>query len=56
VGQLDIVLQMILTQQDAKSLDLSFQVNEFKAICTSWQKYKDELKDVASIGVRHVKW
>jgi poly(A) polymerase len=41
--------------ENAKSLDLSFQVNEFKAICTSWQKYKDELKDVASIGVRHVK-
>jgi poly(A) polymerase len=38
---------------NAKSLDLSYQVDEFKALCTSWQKYQDDLKDVASIGVQH---
>ncbi|KAJ4018990.1 polynucleotide adenylyltransferase [Fusarium irregulare] len=39
----------------AKSLDLSYQVEEFKELCTSWQKYKDELKDVVSIGIQHVR-
>ncbi|KAM0562675.1 hypothetical protein ACHAPJ_002365 [Fusarium lateritium] len=39
----------------AKSLDLSYQVDEFKELCTSWQKYKDDLKDVVSIGVQHVR-
>ncbi|KAF5019774.1 hypothetical protein F66182_8211 [Fusarium sp. NRRL 66182] len=39
----------------AKSLDLSYQVEEFKELCTSWQKYKDDLKDVVSIGVQHVR-
>lgn len=41
--------------EGAKSLDLSYQVDDFKALCTSWQKYKDDLVDLASIGVRHVK-
>ncbi|CZR41288.1 putative PAP1-poly(A) polymerase [Fusarium proliferatum ET1] len=39
----------------AKSLDLSYQVDEFKELCTSWQKYKDDLKDYVSIGVQHVR-
>ncbi|KAM5345559.1 hypothetical protein ACJ41O_011420 [Fusarium nematophilum] len=39
----------------AKSLDLSYQVEEFKELCTSWQKYKDDLKDIVSIGVQHVR-
>ncbi|CAG9979046.1 unnamed protein product, partial [Clonostachys byssicola] len=39
--------------KDAKSLDLSYQVDEFKSLCTSWVKYKDELQDVATIGVQH---
>ncbi|RBR11862.1 uncharacterized protein FIESC28_08809 [Fusarium coffeatum] len=39
----------------AKSLDLSYQVEEFKELCTSWQKYKDELKDIVSIGIQHVR-
>ncbi|RSL59130.1 hypothetical protein CEP54_007407 [Fusarium duplospermum] len=39
----------------AKSLDLSYQVEEFKELCTSWQKYKDELKTIVSIGVQHVR-
>jgi len=39
--------------KNAKSLDLSYQVDEFKTLCTSWQKYEEELKDVASIGVQH---
>lgn len=38
---------------DAKSLDLSYQVNEFKSLCTAWQKYQDELQSVATIGVQH---
>lgn len=42
-------------QSDAKSLDLSYQVDDFKALCTSWQKYKDDLADLSSIGVQHVK-
>jgi hypothetical protein len=39
----------------AKSLDLSYQVDEFKELCTSWQRYKDDLKDIVSIGVQHVR-
>ncbi|KAK7403603.1 polynucleotide adenylyltransferase [Neonectria punicea] len=40
---------------DAKSLDLSYQVDEFKTLCTQWQRYKDDLKDVVTIGVQHVR-
>ncbi|KAI5460068.1 Poly(A) polymerase central domain-containing protein [Mariannaea sp. PMI_226] len=39
----------------AKSLDLSYEVDEFKSLCTQWQKYKDDLKDSVSIGVQHVR-
>ncbi|KIE00395.1 Poly(A) polymerase, partial [Metarhizium majus ARSEF 297] len=39
----------------AKSLDLSYQVDEFKVLCTQWQKYQDELKPLVSIGVQHVR-
>ncbi|KAG5947282.1 hypothetical protein E4U53_006437 [Claviceps sorghi] len=39
----------------AKSLDLSYQVDEFKALCTQWQKYQEELKPLVSIGVQHVR-
>ncbi|KAK2612957.1 polynucleotide adenylyltransferase [Conoideocrella luteorostrata] len=41
--------------EGAKSLDLSYQVDEFKALCTQWQKYQDELKPLVSIGVQHVR-
>lgn len=39
----------------AKALDLSFQVDEFKELCTQWQKYKDELSNLVSINVQHVR-
>ncbi|KJZ76069.1 hypothetical protein HIM_04525 [Hirsutella minnesotensis 3608] len=39
----------------AKSLDLSYQVDEFKALCTQWKKYTDELSPLVSIGVQHVR-
>ncbi|KAG5978904.1 hypothetical protein E4U55_005781 [Claviceps digitariae] len=39
----------------AKSLDLSYQVDEFKALCTQWKKYQEELKPLVSIGVQHVR-
>ncbi|KAK9442807.1 Poly(A) polymerase pla1 [Metarhizium brunneum] len=39
----------------AKSLDLSYQVDEFKVLCTQWQKYQEELKPLVSIGVQHVR-
>ncbi|KAH7131365.1 Poly(A) polymerase central domain-containing protein [Dactylonectria estremocensis] len=40
---------------NAKSLDLSYQVDEFKTLCTQWQKYQDDLKESVSIGVQHVR-
>ncbi|KAH7313263.1 Poly(A) polymerase central domain-containing protein [Stachybotrys elegans] len=39
----------------AKSLDLSYQVDEFKALCMQWQKYQEELQPLVSIGVQHVR-
>lgn len=39
----------------AKALDLSYQVDEFKELCTQWQKYKDELAPLVSISVQHVR-
>jgi poly(A) polymerase len=39
----------------AKSLDLSYQVDEFKVLCTSWKKYEDELRPSVSLGVQHVR-
>ncbi|EJP62626.1 Poly(A) polymerase pla1 [Beauveria bassiana ARSEF 2860] len=42
-------------EEGAKSLDLSYQVDEFKVLCTAWQKYQDELKPLVSIGVQHVR-
>jgi poly(A) polymerase len=39
----------------AKSLDLSYQVEEFKSLCTSWQRYQTELQPLVSIGVQHVR-
>ncbi|PNY24247.1 Poly(A) polymerase pla1 [Tolypocladium capitatum] len=39
----------------AKSLDLSYQVDEFKTLCTQWNRYKDELQPLVSIGIQHVR-
>ncbi|KAK8111557.1 uncharacterized protein PG998_008014 [Apiospora kogelbergensis] len=40
----------------AKSLDLSYQVNEFKDTCFGWDKYKDKpLSHLSSLSVQHVK-
>ncbi|KAF9875656.1 poly polymerase [Colletotrichum karsti] len=36
----------------AKSLDLSYQVDTFKSLCTAWDKYKPELN---SLTVQHVR-
>ncbi|KOS19254.1 Poly(A) polymerase pla1 [Escovopsis weberi] len=41
--------------EGAKSLDLSYQVDEFKVLCTSWQKYKDDLESLVTLGVQHVR-
>jgi len=43
------------TDTGAKSLDLSFQVNEFKEMCFAWDKYKEKLAPVASLSVQHVR-
>ncbi|KAF7561886.1 hypothetical protein G7046_g2261 [Stylonectria norvegica] len=42
-------------EQGKKSLDLSYQVEEFKLLCMAWEKYKNDLKDVVSIGIQHVR-
>lgn len=39
----------------AKSLDLSYQVDEFKVLCTQWKKYQEELQQSVSLGVQHVR-
>lgn len=36
----------------AKSLDLSFQVNNFKTMCSEWEKYKRRLN---FLSIQHVK-
>ncbi|KAI0118606.1 Poly(A) polymerase central domain-containing protein [Nemania sp. FL0031] len=38
--------------EGAKSLDLSYQVNTFKQMCTEWEKYSTELN---FLSVQHVK-
>ncbi|PFH59741.1 hypothetical protein XA68_11922 [Ophiocordyceps unilateralis] len=45
----------IQLEKKAKSLDLSFQVDEFKALCTQWKKFQEELSALVSIGVQHVR-
>ncbi|ODA80485.1 hypothetical protein RJ55_03443 [Drechmeria coniospora] len=42
-------------EDKAKALDLSYQVDEFKALCMAWTKYKDELEPLVSIGVQHAR-
>ncbi|KAL6792496.1 Poly(A) polymerase [Trichoderma sp. SZMC 28013] len=42
-------------EEGAKSLDLSYQVDEFKVLCTQWKKYQEELQPSVSLGVQHVR-
>ncbi|KAM0248155.1 hypothetical protein ACHAQJ_009572 [Trichoderma viride] len=42
-------------EEGAKSLDLSYQVDEFKVLCTQWKKYQEELQQSVSLGVQHVR-
>ncbi|PSR78722.1 Poly(A) polymerase central domain-domain-containing protein [Coniella lustricola] len=42
-------------REGAKSLDLSYEVNEFKNICFAWEKYEKELQDSCAVGVQHVR-
>lgn len=48
---------LILTRDclAAKSLDLSFQVNDFKALCHSWEKYKDELSNRCYVNIKDLR-
>ncbi|KAL8294229.1 hypothetical protein RB597_008019 [Gaeumannomyces tritici] len=39
----------------AKSLDLSFQVNDFKALCHEWEKYKNELSDRCYVNIKDLR-
>ncbi|PHH73921.1 hypothetical protein CDD82_5194 [Ophiocordyceps australis] len=42
-------------EDKAKALDLSYQVDEFKSLCTQWKKYQDDLEPLVSIGIQHVR-
>lgn len=44
-----------IDQTGARSLDLSYEVNEFKNICFSWEKYEKELQESCAISVQHVR-
>lgn len=39
----------------AKSLDLSYEVNEFKNLCFNWDKYNSELSDSCAVSIQHVR-
>ncbi|CAN8096517.1 unnamed protein product [Discula destructiva] len=39
----------------AKSLDLSYEVKEFKNLCFNWEKYNAELSDSCSLSIQHVR-
>ncbi|OAA65929.1 pap-like poly(A) polymerase [Niveomyces insectorum RCEF 264] len=41
--------------EGARSLDLSFQVDEFKELCFNWDKYKEKLVDVCTLSIQHVR-
>lgn len=43
---------MVADVVGAKSLDLSFQVNEFKDLCYGWDKYKDGMN---FLSIQHVR-
>lgn len=42
----------LLTILGAKSLDLAWYVDEFKRICTNWDKYNEELNTLSVIHTR----
>lgn len=44
-----------LVEGKKMSLDLSYQVEDFKSLCQTWPKYKEELEPLVSIGVQHVR-
>lgn len=46
---------MLIYTTGAKSLDLSFQVDEFKELCFGWDKYKGKLSDVSTLSIQHVR-
>lgn len=39
----------------AKSLDLSYEVNEFKTLCFNWETYKNDLNTTCSVSIQHVR-
>lgn len=39
----------------AKSLDLSYEVNEFKKLCHNWDKYVDGLNETCALSIQHVR-
>lgn len=40
---------------EAKSLDLSYQVNEFKDLCFAWELYRNELHKTCTVNIQHVR-
>ncbi|CAK7203434.1 polynucleotide adenylyltransferase [Sporothrix eucalyptigena] len=41
--------------EGAKSLDLSYQVDEFKELCFAWDKYKEKLSKTCKLSIQHVR-
>ncbi|CAK7215402.1 polynucleotide adenylyltransferase, partial [Sporothrix curviconia] len=41
--------------EGAKSLDLSYQVDEFKELCFAWDKYKETLSKTCTLSIQHVR-
>jgi poly(A) polymerase Pap1 len=44
-----------VSRTEAKSLDLSGEVKEFRDLVTGWDKYDKELRDVCHIAIHHVR-
>ncbi|EHA50953.1 hypothetical protein MCOR02_008098 [Pyricularia oryzae] len=40
---------------EAKSLDLSFQVNDFKWLCYDWAKYKEDLTELCFVNIKDLR-
>lgn len=40
---------------DAKSLDLSYEVGDFKQLCYNWEKYVDGLNETCALSIQHVR-
>ncbi|CAK7565341.1 MAG: polynucleotide adenylyltransferase [Sporothrix epigloea] len=41
--------------EGAKSLDLSYQVDEFKELCFAWDKYREKLSKTCKLSIQHVR-